>query len=231
MSYVLGISFEYHRYHRPALMRVFADGNLVHEINLEKDIKLKCLNWQTLPFPLSNPNEPTNWSRVKIMPKKLFLFNINEKFLKESIRIKVVNDYNNHTNGFMTEYSTIKFHDIFLIPSSLLEFKNWKKMILSRRDPFQTDNDSNQTFFPKMFKDFDFNVKNSSNDWSGPLFYHKRGGSFKVELPLVKKYGFVHVGKLKKAKKIEVNSEPAKILWSFGALNTFDEDHRSNTQN
>ena len=228
MSYVLGMSFEYHRYHRPAVMRVFADNHLVHEIKLEKDINLKLLNWQKLPFPLTSTNGPTNWSRVQIFPEKLYLFDINEKFLKKSIRIKVINDNNNHTNGFMTENSTITFHYMFLIPSALLQFENWKKMILSRRDPFESDDSNKKTFIPKIFERFDFIVKDSNNQWSGGLYKHPRGGSFKLELPLEKKYGFIHVGKLERAKIVHVNPVPAKILASFNALNTYDENQRGN---
>ena len=234
MSYVLGISFEYHRYHRGARMRIFADDHLVEEIRLKKDIKLRCFNWQNLPFPLSNPtdiNEDVGaFSRVRIMPEKLFLFEINEEFLQKSIRVEVVNDHNNHTNGFMTNYSYITYHEMFLMPASLLDFNAWKTMILKRRDPFQLDDIKRPTFFPKIFPSFEVTLRDSTNEWrghdgaqpnnvSGNLQYHPRGGSFTIEFVLHKRYGLIHVGKFKASKNLWINPEPAKILYSFRALN------------
>jgi hypothetical protein len=219
MNYVFGMLFQYHRYHRSALVRVYADDRLVHEMTLEKDIKLKLFNWQDLPFPLADRYQVSNFSRVRILPEKLHLFEINEKYLNKKISVEVTNDQNNHTNGFMTEYSSITFHEMFLMPASLLEFDNWKRMRLARRDPFGTFADSNATYFPKVYSQFEYEIEQSTNEWKDNLFDHPRGGSFKFSLPLTRKYGLIHAGKFKRGKTLVINSDPAKILWSFQALN------------
>jgi len=222
MNYVFGMLFQYHRYRHPALMRVYADDHLVHEMTLEKDIKLKVLNWQDLPFPLADRYPVSNISRVKILPEKLYLFEINEKYLNKKISVEVINNQNNHTNGFMTEYSSITFHEMFLIPVSLLDFDNWKRIILARRDPFGMFADSNTTYFPKILGELEHNeykVEQSTNEWKHPLEEHQRGGSFKFSMSLTRKYRLVHIGKFKRGKTLAIYTEPAKILWSFQALN------------
>ena len=129
MSYVLGMSFEYHRYHRDAIIKVYADDQLVDEFSLTKDIKLKTVDISRLP-PASDKIGPQNFTRIEIFPEKLFLFEISEQFLHDRIRIEVENSYNNHTNGFMTEYAYIKFRHLFVVPKCLLQYKTWTELPL-----------------------------------------------------------------------------------------------------
>ena len=129
MSYVLGMSFEYHRYHRDAIIKVYADDQLVDEFSLTKDIKLKTVDISRLP-PASDKIGPQNFTRIEIIPEKLFLFEIAERFLHDRIRIEVENSYNNHTNGFMTEYAYVKFCHLFVVPKCLLQYKTWTELPL-----------------------------------------------------------------------------------------------------
>ena len=127
MKYMLGLLFLYHRYHRDGLMRVWADDQLVHEINLKKDIKLKIIDKSKSPVG-RQISGPMNQCNVAFVPEKLFLFEIDESNLQKNLRLEIVNDYNNHTNGFMTEYSYVNFQGMFLIPECLMHFENWKKI-------------------------------------------------------------------------------------------------------
>lgn len=233
MSYVLGISFEYNRYHRDAIFRVYADEKLIDEIQLCDNIGLKTFNLDNLPYPIADKKSNTNQSSIVILPEKFFLFEINEKSLQDNIKIEIENNNNNHTNGFMTKFSFVRFHEIFLMHSSLLDYNNWSKMILSRREPFYDGTDlQKNNYYPKAFHDdsFDNNVivEKSTNEWSGPIRGTPRGGSFRIRFPLYKKHKVIHLGQFLPGKQLVINHDPAKILWLFNALNNVNENQRSN---
>src|SRR6056300_665585 len=142
MYYIFGLLFEYHRYRRDAVLKVYADDHLVDEINLYESINLRTIDLNGCPQVYQGPN---NYSRVRIIPEKLLLFEIKEQHLHSDIRIEVQNDNNNYTNGFMTKSSYIKFHRMFLVPSCLLQDSDW--MTKLRRFNGHVDCPDN-SFFP-----------------------------------------------------------------------------------
>jgi len=128
MSYWLCLSFLYHRYRGDCKIRVYADDYQVGEIILTDSIGLKTVSLEAEPLRQPVQIERPNYTRVYIIPEKLFLFEIQEKHLNDRITIKVENDFNNHTNGFMTKFSYINFRQIFLVPDCLLQVKTWKML-------------------------------------------------------------------------------------------------------
>lgn len=210
MNHVLGLSFEYHRYHRDAVVRVYADDRLVHESQLSEDIKLRTANISRMPSYSQGANYgPHNWTRVEIFPDKLFLYEIDERHLGRRIRIEVINDQNNHTNGFMTDFAYIKFYHIFLIPSCFLRYDSWERL---------------NNFCPKNPKQFppplgDIEVVSSSGPWTWDLIHCIKGGSFTIDMPLYTKHKMKHLGRLT-AGKSAVDWRIFRMLWRFGMLNT-----------
>jgi len=65
------------------------------------------------------------------IPNKLFLFELEEEHIGETITVECINNNNNHTNGFLTKFSNIKFHNIFLIPKKFF-YKGTILKIMSR---------------------------------------------------------------------------------------------------
>jgi len=217
MSYVLILMFEYHRYQSDAVIRVYADNHLVDEINLTEDIKLKCKNRDSTPIDSSMRQGPKNLSHVCFMPEKLFMFEINEKHLNDRIRIEIKNNNNNYTNGFMNKFSYVNFHYVMLMPKCLLELRNWMplKRFMSAVSPV-----SKVKYYPRrglMYEDIIF--ESNTNPWEGDFLFHRRGGSFSVDVPLYKKHGLVHLAKPVPG-KISINYDAARILWWFKQLNT-----------
>ena len=210
MSYVLLLSFEYYRYRHDAIIRIFADDRLINEFSLDKDIKLKTVNVKG--FPLSRAR--SNLTPVVILPTKLFLLHINEEYLDDRIRIEVENNASNYTNGFMTDYSYVDFHQILLFPSCLLEKHNWNSL-----DRFDTLKTPNGDRFPRLPDFKDAIVKSMTKSWSEDLFFHKRGGSFTLDIPIYKKHKIRHLGKLLPG-KVWANIDLARMLWVFDTLNT-----------
>ena len=199
-------------------MRVYADELLVDEILLTEDITIKSKKFRARP-PFFD-GKGSGWPEL---PEKLFIFEIDQSNLKKNIRIEVINDNNNHTNGFMTDFSYITWHGLFLVPRCLLEQDNWRRLgrFVNRKwemdDPNRTEKDFN--FFPYRGPRYeDIIVKSSSNAWGKGFLWGKRGGSFVVEIPLFRKYGQIHIVKPKPG-RMSLQPFPFKVLCLFNKLN------------
>ena len=215
MSYVLILSFLYKRFQQDARIRVFADDTLVDEIELQQDIVCQVIRGGT--SSRSNKLQSEDKCNIAIFPNRLFTFHINEKYLTKSIKLEIHNPHSNYTNGFMSNYSYIDFRHISLIPVFFLERKNWKLLEkLSHKYPVSIYKDKNQLLNEPKFEDA--KVSGNITGWTDDLFYHPRGGSFEIEIPLTKKHGLLHLRKLSPG-IANVNWRFADLLNSFGQLN------------
>lgn len=229
MSYLFGLLFEYHRYQRDAVIRIYADDYLVDEISLHDHIRLKAIkysddhlfadNMYSAKDPhgtvtLGSDKIPHHTS-VIILPKKLFLFEIDEQCLQKQIRIEVKNDNSNYTNGFMTEHSTINFHAVFLVPKYMLEKNNWIRLEHLRN----YGEDHSQQDWPRQLELKDINVISSTDLWTKDFLLNPRGGNFTFEIPISKKHNVRHLGRLAPG-KIWLRVKIARFLSAFKVLNT-----------
>jgi len=220
MSYVLALLFEYKRYKQDAVIKIYADDHLVDEVILEKDIKLKVIKYpekslysKRMGIPPKQRYPEKGYTPLQILPEKLFLFNISQQYLNRNIRIEVLNDNNNYTNGFMTKNSYIKFHKVYLFPSCLIESKNWLRLnrFFSNQDMFN--------YWPGTHFPVEVNGKPNTNSWCQQNFYYyQKGGSFAVEFALYKKHKITHLGPIPFG-KLWLTPAPARILCAFKALN------------
>jgi len=190
------------------VMRIFSDGHLVDETTLDSDIPLQRVEYQK--DWLFGDDMIQDWIST---PSKLFMYKINDDFLKNKITIQVENDDSNYTNGFLSKFSLLTFHDVFLIPSGLLHENNWRK--LSR---FRTKYKGKEGW-PVPVHPRDIKVKETSNPWKHGFLWYPRGGSFTVEIPVCKKYNVTHLGKKIPTGKLDLFSKKARILRVFNALN------------
>jgi hypothetical protein len=228
MSHLLCLLFEYHRYKNDAIMRVYADDLLVDEIQLTEDIPIKSKKFRSRPPFTDMPGTGIQSKNVFLtkVPEKLFVFEIDQNNLKKSIRIEVLNDNNNYSNGFMSEFSYINFDCLLLLPRCLLHEDNWKKLTrFVNKSWFTIDSKSkplhyNFNFFPfRGPRHEDVIVKSTSNPFTDQLIWHKRGGSFDIEIPVYWKHGQVHITKPKPG-RMDLHPQALKILSLFGMLNT-----------
>jgi len=215
MSYILVLMFTYSRYQHDASIRIYADDYLIDELSLTDNISLKTVKYNNMPIETSiqKYDRDAELSRVLILPEKLFLFEIQEKYLNNKIRFEVENDYTNYTNGFMTKFSYITFHHVFLIPKCLLHAKNWVLPEGMQRKDYLHGN-----IFPTKPEYKDLIIKTCSNTWSDNFLRHERGGSFDFEITLSRKHNIIHVGKLSPG-KIWMSLELPEILCAFKKLN------------
>jgi len=227
MSYVLGLLFDYHRYKHDAVIRIYADDRLVDELKLSNDIKLKTIHFGIAPVD-RRAIGPRDHPSIKIVPEKIFLYEVDEEYLCNCIRIEVENNDNNYNNGFMTEFSYVKFHKIFLMPDWLLQPDMWDRLERFRGYNlcnFEQGSDGNwkkrYELFPRDLKSEDFtftSVSPVSEPWK-MFFYFKKGGNFTAEIPLARKHGLVHLGRPSLG-KMHLHEDIERILWAYKVLNT-----------
>ena len=219
MSYILGLLFTYSRYKHDAVVRIYADDHLIDELCLSDNINLKAFNYKNMPL-LEGKWESIRdnygeYRPVLFLPEKLFLFEIEEKYLNSTVRIEVENNHNNYTNGFMTKYAYLNFHRVFLIPKFLMKLENW--LVLQER--FDTRPQSDQYWPPYGIPVEDLIVKCSLNDWTEDFLLHPRGGSFTIDFPLYRKHKIIHLVKPKPGRFL-AGKKIGEILCAFKLLNT-----------
>ena len=134
------------------------------------------------------------------------------------------NDSNNHTNGFMTEFSYVTFDNIFLLPKCLLEYKSWQNLCtrLDHKEELEEHDTKESVFLNRTFPHETLpheitlqpDPRQNNEHWRG----HILGGSFSMDIPLIKKHGVIHLGRLKPG-RISVNVEFPFYLRAFNQLN------------
>ena len=227
-NYVLGLMFEYERYHTDARIRIFADECLVDEFTLENHItskKVQICKTETAGVKF-------NRTHSLYLPEKLLLYHISPKFLNRDIRIEIENDNNNHTNGWLTKYSYIKFHQIFLIPDALLQEKNWKMLAKRFCDKELTLLDKemgDKKYWPDLqvpttdlltpadYQDMIINHKTIT--WTKGIYHYTIGGSFSLTIPICKKHKLKHFGRKFTKGKLELCLYLAELLKAYKSLN------------
>ena len=208
MKHILALAFAYNRYKRDAVIKILAGGNLVAELTLSESIKIKTIDART------------DYSGNLKVPEKLFLIEIEEKYLDKSIKIQVENDYNNYSNGFMTKYSYIMFHSIALLPDCLLHEKKWKELYRFKhpreRSPY------GRRYPPhlgeRVFEKY-LILDPGKEQWPDGFIMSTRGGNFTAEIPLSRKYGIWHIGKVIPG-RLYFNGQLQEFLSLYNALNT-----------
>ena len=263
MKYVLGLLFEYEYYKNPANIKIFSNNQLIDEIDLTEDIKIKNMSGNKLLHKnallyywykkwredwvrtetdahVTNPslyfkNDLTNtitlkghveegasdvarghtfgkshgaWSmdtkEIQI-PSKMFIYTLDETVLQNSIKIEITNNNTNYSNGFMTKWSSFIFHDIFLIPTHYLDFKNYKAFLESQTQkkynlPEYLNKDEGQPY--SLIWPNEHRVVKNGELIDGtelaemPSTWKKwtKGGSFSIELPIIE---YIHEKELK----------------------------------
>jgi hypothetical protein len=214
MKYVLGLSFEFKYYKNPANIKIFSNNQLIDDIDLTEDIKLKtitpdelCKNipvyndWYYPGWDTLDEVDPYNSFPYTKMPEKMFVYTLDETVLQNSIKIEITNNNSNYTNGFMTKWSSFTFRYIFLVPTYYLDLKNYA-LLMRKDNPVITNFD-----MPKSTDIGGFKTTNKITNnlmWpdeyrfveNGQLVFEpsdkthcwrnwEKGGSFSFELPII----------------------------------------------
>jgi len=193
MQYVLGVALEYKKYKKFARVRIFADDHLIDDLKLDKDISTKTVSYGPITV---GPNFKTDTSGTIDIPKKLFFYEVDESVLKYNIRIEVENDDTNFNNGFMTKYSYIVLHKVFLIPKPYLDYAKLDELALKNKSilakPVKPDRIPWRFSWPAiMSKVIDRHLVHVNTDIdntgiANPISADiQTGGSFSVKYPIM----------------------------------------------
>jgi len=125
-------------------------------------------------------------------PRTLFLFEIEDHDLEGEITIECINNDNNYTNGFMTKWSYIEFHNIFLLPKKAFT-NNFKEKILPRlyKNGMTMDIYSvyqKQNCWPSAGKETEYVGNTDIDKLSYSIYGIKLGGQFQLKIPVIKKH-------------------------------------------
>jgi len=219
MSHLLVLSLEYLRYKKDATIRVYADDRFLEEFTLTQDIKLKTVDAnKTWRYGWTGPQ---NFSLVVNEPDKLFVIRIDERYLQDRIRIEIVNANNNYTNGFMTKFSYIRMHHMFIIPERFLQSSIWE--LLERYDAGRSS-----VGFGRYYKQREKTIwptnmlrpTNSLTNESGSLRGKTIGGNFWFECKLYRKHQMIHIGKPNPGRYF-IHWHLFRLLWAFKLLNIY----------
>ena len=209
---MLGFLFGYKYYKNPANIKIFSNNQLIDEIDLTKDIKMKNMSLSTLHKNTllynwykeldkdfwKEDSHINEYKKMKI-PDKIFTYTLDETVVQGSIKIEITNDNSNYANGFMTKWSSFTFHEIFLMPTYYLDFRNYnefkKKQILKQRSipnkwyvsipewPYMIDDgERHGLLWPNEFR-----VVKDGKFMPGTAEWRRweKGGSFTIELPII----------------------------------------------
>ena len=215
MKYCLGLSFGFKKYHRPARLRIFADDQLVDDVTLDEDIPIRCVSLgdayehEVRKYGVDrapklgvdeyldrSKTESMNHTRCLFVPNKSFIYQLDDSCLTKNIVIECNNPNSNYTNGFMTNWSELQFHHMFLCPVDLLDREKYRQRLSKNNTK-----DAIVCWWPMIGSGCSLtaNLKpghSSSEPVSFEKLYLTRlGGSFKLTIPLLRKGGYVFTNK------------------------------------
>lgn len=121
MNYFLVLGILYQKFKEPAQVSISSGDRLIDSFVLNDDHPPAKLRYDQLHTPyiekfkliverLSEGFEIPNFYKV---------YKLNEAEIGTKLKIKIKNSSNNHTNGFMTKSSLVKFPTIALFPESM----------------------------------------------------------------------------------------------------------------
>ena len=213
MKYTLILGIEYKKYKNPAVVTVSIGNKFIDTFQLEK-------NFAKISQPLSNIEQhwlnEMNKTKVLSKPIKFWenvpsffkIYQIKDTDIEGNLEIKIDNDNNDFTNGFMKNDSVISLSVVALFPSILSQNKG-EKLI---KTCFKL-NDGHSKF--QRRHDIDHDIFHKKPTWpAAESFYARRenedhekseikgrhweiGGSFTAEFPIRKKHRVKYLGSLR----------------------------------
>ena len=217
MKYILGVGILYKPYKKTCKIQIFSDDILIDEFELDKKIKA---NVYKRIHPVYDPSSLDSYKKFvehrdineleisggwkSCFPEKVRLYEIDESILNKDIVIKIENNDNNYTNGFMTKMSMIQPRFIFIIPKNLFYYNKLLKLADEQTKLLNSRKKGNHSFYAERGKvDIIFPViewlyltKNDKEELIGKTNWI--GGTAKLRLPLKKIKGTTLYPKLTK---------------------------------
>ena len=241
MKYTLILGIEYKKYKNPAVVTVSIGNKFIDTFQLEK-------NFAKISQPLSNIEQ--HWlneiaPRVLTRSRKFWenvpsffkIYQIKDTDIEGNLEIKIDNDNNDFTNGFMKNNSTISLSTVALFPSVLYDNKGEQliKTCFKLSDgyyKFQRRHDIDHDIFPNPTwptaesfyarRENEDHEKSEIKDGNWTI-----GGSFTAEFPIRKKHRVKYLGSLRHKEIGFIFTTSGQLLFISSCkslLNIYDED-------
>jgi hypothetical protein len=203
------------------MMRIFADDKLVDEVELQKSTELKAVDFGKRSDRLKNykfrdlcteTHNMDTITHVQFFPKTLTTYELDRESLKSSIKIQCHNSDTNYTNGFMTKYSYVIFHSIFLVPKTLFNKSNFLPLL----QKFGNDGE----VWPELnardsIVSADFGQGFNHRKTVNPLYKVRIGGDCEIEIPIIEKHGVLWLRKRQVFGKVGVSEKIFDLIDAF----------------
>lgn len=251
MKYILVLGILYKKYkEETANVKIYAGGRFVDEFDLTKDLDV-CPN--VLPsieqrhFKQFSATQHFTQDKDKklwenSLPKFYKVFEIDDAFLNDTLKIRVDNSWSDYTNGFMKNSAMIQFPVIALFPKSIIENDGEKliKMLIRYDDlrkksrvagRLQGPDQGYGLSWPAVSEinvDFEFDQHNKPGLY---FINHWLGSNFDVSIDIINKHGMkmLHSAGTPRRGVWNCNFNRCAILGSMKQLlNIYNEDQRSN---
>ena len=211
MKYILVVGLEYKKYKKSGTVRISAGDRLIDEFRLDVDLPATT---GILPHIMQKHYETHGhenlltdeeslkemWTRE--LPCFYKVYKIDEKYLEQTLDIKVLNADSDFNNGFMKNSSLIKFSTISMFPASLVQddCNKFLKMVLMINRAIHRYKIRNKvTVIPSELRgswpvltELEVKFKNKQHNIQDGLYRcsHWLGGDFTIRSQIKKKHGF-----------------------------------------
>ena len=219
MKYVLGLSYTYKKFKKNSIIRLYNEDILLDEIALDRDCN-------TITKIRSEADKNILSRQPAEIPEKLHIIELEGSGIGDYIDLFYENHDNNYTNGFMTKFSYIELHDIFLLPKCCLDKKISLRLFMNDNLSDEYNLNSDKPLWPRAFDAMTVDSKNTHlTNLHRKIYHHKIGGTMHVRLPVIKKHGIKMFGDRQKCRgKFRTHKWTYIILHYFKLLNTYNEN-------
>jgi len=219
MKYVLGLSYTYKKFKKNSIIRLYNEDILLDDITLDRDCN-------TITKTRSEADKGKLSRQPAEIPERLHIIELEGSGIGDYIDLFYENHDNNYTNGFMTKFSYIKLHDIFLLPKCCLDKKISLRLFMNDNLSDEYNLNSDKPLWPTAYDAMTVDSKNTHlTNLHMKIYHHKIGGTMHVRLPVIKKHGIkMFVDRQKCRGKFRTHRWTYIILHYFKLLNTYNEN-------
>lgn len=253
MKYTLILGITYKKYKNPAVVTVSIGNKFIDMFQLEKDFPKIDQSISNIEHRWFNEFDKKNRLLRSRYSKKLWenvpsffkIYQINDTDVEGNLEIKIDNDNNNFTNGFMKSNSTISLSTVALFPSVLYDNKGEKLIKMC----FKLSDGYDKFLARHGRRGTDIDVVNPETSWPvADSFYVKRenevheksgikdgfwwlGGSFTALFPIGKKHKVKYLRSLRHKQTgfiMATNTTSLFVSSCKSLLNIYNEGQRGN---
>jgi hypothetical protein len=204
MRYLLVVGFFCDIYRREPRARLFFNDQLIDEFNIKNQTEIKNLKqpWREIKHPLEPISiKDCREHYIKSLPiLRFYELDVDKQLKQTSVRVDILNDDSNFTNGFISKSTLLKFSFLSLFPVDKKIYKwfnekkndrrNSSKYPWYRRDRINYFFTANHNLYNKIIW-VGNNLQKIQGDVIKEMKLYSIGGSGSLHCEFIKKYGIL----------------------------------------